>query len=275
MMKAKLGVQLYSLRDYIKDIKSLGSALKKITDIGYSAVELACIESMYPPDVANVLHESGLDIAACHIGWKRYQEELDQVIRELKMYNCKHAVIPGVFTKEYRSFEGLMRFVKEVTEVSSKLSEEGIDLSYHNHNHEMCKYDGKTWLELLYQNTSSDVLKAELDVYWIQAGGGSPVSWIRKLKGRQILIHYKDFVVTQDKLNDEALAVRLSAGVGAEQRVTEIGNGNLDFGEILHAAAEAGVEYYIVEQDESFDLTAWQSVQKSYENLSKLLSEGL
>lgn len=269
MLKERIGLQIYSLRDYIKDTRSLASALKKVTSIGYTAVELACLEKMYPPDVASVLKDSGLTVTAYHISWSRYQNELKKVIEELKMYGCQHAVIPGVFSKEYRSYEGLKKFIVEVKEVYAQLAAEGIDLSYHNHNHEMCKYNGKTWLELLYENTSADELKAELDIYWLQAGGASPTSWIRKLKGRQVLLHLKDFVVTQDRLSDDALMVRLRTGVGAEQRPTEVGNGNMDFHCILKAAEEAGIEWYIVEQDESFELTPYEAIKISYDNLSK------
>ena len=268
-----IGVQLYSLRDYIKNPRMLATALKEVSNIGYTAAELACIDDMYPGDVADVLKDSGLDIAAYHIPWVRFRTGLGEVIEELKLYGCENAVIPGVFSKEYRSLNGVYKFAEEIKEVSAKLKAEGISLSYHNHNHELCKYNNKSWLEILYESTTADELKAELDIFWIQAGGGSPASWIKKYKGRQRFLHLKDFVVTQDRLNDEALAVRLKAGVGAEQRVTEVGNGNIDFDAVFTAAGEAGVEYYIVEQDESFDLTAYQSIRISYENLISKLRE--
>lgn len=273
-MKRKIGVQLYSLRDYIKDLRSLDSCIKEIKKTGYDGVELYGLNNMDPSDIAGILKSSGLEVAAYHIGWVRYQNEIDQVIKELKLYGCEHAVIPGVFASEYRSFEGLKKFLDEVKAVSAKLKAEGISLAYHNHNHELSKYNGKTWLEHLYNNTTADELKAELDIYWLQAGGAAPASWIKKLKGRQTLLHLKDFVVTQDRLSDEALFTRLRAGVGAEQRVTEIGNGNIDFGAIISAADDAGIEWYIVEQDESFDITPLQSVKISFDNLVNLVQKG-
>ena len=59
-----------------------------------------------------------------------------------------------------------------------KLAKEGMDSSYHNH--ELAKYGNKTWLEILYEQASPEQLKVEIDVHWIQAGGGDPVAWIKK-----------------------------------------------------------------------------------------------
>ena len=55
---------------------------------------------------------------------------------------------------------------------------------------------------------------------------------IRKLKGRMPLVHLKDMVMR-----------------GHEQLMAEVGEGNLNWPAILDACREAGVVWYIVEQD--------------------------
>ena len=72
----------------------------------------------------------------------------------------------------------------------------------------------------------------EIDTYWIQHGGGDPASWIRKLKGRLPLVHLKDMGISKGK-----------------QVMTEVGEGNLNWQEILSACKDAGLIWYIVEQD--------------------------
>jgi sugar phosphate isomerase/epimerase len=47
-----------------------------------------------------------------------------------------------------------------------------------------------------------------------------------------------------------------------------VGNGDLNFREILHAASEARVKHYFVEQDYSPD--PLRSLSQSYENVRKL-----
>jgi len=72
----------------------------------------------------------------------------------------------------------------------------------------------------------------ELDTYWVQAGGGEPTAWILKSKGRIPFLHLKDMTTIDRK-----------------PVMAEIGEGNLNWPGILSAAKEAGVEWYVVEQD--------------------------
>jgi sugar phosphate isomerase/epimerase len=67
----------------------------------------------------------------------------------------------------------------------------------------------------------------------VQHGGGDPVAWCKKLKGRLPLLHMKDYTVN------------------AANQVTfaEIGHGNLNWKKIVAAAEKSGCQWFIVEQD--------------------------
>jgi sugar phosphate isomerase/epimerase len=156
--------------------------------------------------------------------------------------------------KEYFSIEGLKRFVDELGPVTEKLAAAGMDFSYHNHNHELARYGGKTWLAMLYEQASPKMLKAEIDTYWITAGGGDPTVWIRRMFGRQPLLHLKDMVIGPDR----------------QQRFAEIGEGNLNWQAILQAARESGVEGVLVEQDQCYERGPLESLAISYNNLKAM-----
>jgi sugar phosphate isomerase/epimerase len=255
-MKTKenvLGAQLYTVREFIQTIPDIAETLKKVADIGYTAVELAALP-VGPKEVARLVEDAGLAVAGAHMSWDRFLNELDEVIAEHKMWHCTHAVISGLFSPEYCSLDGLERFLDELGPVAERLAQEGIDFSYHNHNHELMRYGEKTWLEMLYEQADPDVLKAEIDVYWIQAGGGDPAAWVRKCAGRQPLLHLKD----------------MSMGPGREQRMAEIGEGNLNWPAILQAAEDGGVEWYLVEQDRCYDRDPFESLAISYRNLQAM-----
>lgn len=49
----------------------------------------------------------------------------------------------------------------------------------------------------------------------------------------------------------------------------EVGEGNLNWGEIFSACKESKVEWYIVEQDESYR-SPFESIKISKENLKKM-----
>jgi sugar phosphate isomerase/epimerase len=67
------------------------------------------------------------------------------------------------------------------------------------------------------------------------------------------VVHLKDMTI-------------LSEGWSAQQAMAEIGEGNLNWPEILRACQEAGVEWYAVEQDEC-QRDPFKSLSISYQNL--------
>jgi sugar phosphate isomerase/epimerase len=203
-----------------------------------------------PQEVAKIVEGCGLTVAATHVGWNRFQSDLDQLIEEHLLWKCPHPAIGGL-PKEYYSLDGLKRFRDELGPIAQKLAQAGMDFSYHNHSHELVRYGHQTWLEMLYEQISPNDLKAEIDVYWIQAGGGDPAAWVARYPGRQPLLHLKDMVITPER----------------EQRFAEIGEGNLNWPAILKAAEASGAEWYLVEQDQSYGRDPFESLAISYRNL--------
>jgi sugar phosphate isomerase/epimerase len=245
-----VGAQLYTIRDFTKTLDGIAQSLQKVAAIGYKAIQVSAFGPVDPADVRRLAVETNLTIAATHMSWDRFRTNLDEVIAIHKLWECPHAAI-GSLPGEYYSLDGLKRFLDELQPVGAGLAREGIDFSYHNHNHELERFGGKTWLAQLYEQAPPALLKAELDVYWIQAGGGDPAAWIRRCAGRQPLLHLKD----------------MAMGPAREQRMAEIGEGNLNWPAILAAAAESGVQWYLVEQDHCYGRDPFESLAISYRNL--------
>lgn len=253
MSRPVLGAQLYTVRQFTKTASDLAKTLRKIADIGYKAIQISGIGPIDPREVAEIVRDAGLIVAATHVPWNRLLNDLDGVIEEHKLYGCRHVAIGGL-PKEYYSVDGLKRFLDELASIAERLAREGMDFSYHNHNHELAKYGRKTWLEMLIEESDPDQLKLEIDTYWIQAGGGDPAAWIRKCAGRIPLLHLKDMIVTPDR----------------QQRFAEVGEGNLNWPAILQAARESGVEWYLVEQDNCYERDPFESLAISYRNLREM-----
>lgn len=243
MSKPVIGAQLFTLREHVKTISDIAVTLKKVTDMGYTTVQLSGMGPVDPAELATVIADAGVTVAATHVGWPRFLKELDAVIEEHKLWKCRHPAIGGL-PNEYFCEDGVKRFLDELAPIAERLAAEGMDFSYHNHNHELARHGRRTWLAALYEDGSPSVVKAEIDTYWIQAGGGDPAAWIRKCAGREPLLHLKDMCVTSTR----------------EQRFAEIGEGNLNWTAILKAAEEGGVEYMLVEQDNCFGRDPFESL---------------
>ena len=107
------------------------------------------------------------------------------------------------------------------------------------------------WLDRVYAAASPEILKAELDVYWLVAGGGDPVQWIQDLGSRQPIIHFKDMEVLPDR----------------SQRFAAVGEGNLNWPRIVEACRGAEVEWALVEQDKCYGQDPFECLATSYRNM--------
>jgi sugar phosphate isomerase/epimerase len=138
----------------------------------------------------------------------------------------------GGLPAEYRSEVGFGDFAREASQKARPLIEAGLTFNYHNHSFELEKFAGRTGLDILCEESEPQVFSMEIDTYWLQHGGGNPVTWLRKLKDRLRVVHLKDMAMK-----------------GSAQVFAEVGEGNLEWPEILQACREAGIEWYVVEQD--------------------------
>jgi len=249
-MKPVVGAQLYTVRECTRTAAGIEEALGRLSEIGYSTVQLSAVGPIDPAALAAIIEKSGMQVAGTHVAWGRFREDLDAVVEEHKAWGCRHAGVGGL-PQEYYSERGLERFIRQIRPIAERLAAEGMDFSYHNHSRELVRYAGRTWLSRLYGEADPGDVKAEIDTYWIQAGGGDPAQWIRDCAGREPLLHLKD----------------MALGPDGKPRFAEVGEGNLNWEAILGAAEEGGVEALLVEQDVCYDRDPFDSLAISYRNL--------
>jgi sugar phosphate isomerase/epimerase len=247
-----IAAQLYTLRDRLRDRQQLAAALGGLREIGYEGVEVAGLGTDAADHFGDELARSGLKACASHESLESLAADLPEVAERCRAWGCGYVVIPSI-PRPYHSADGFMRFAHEAMEIAARLSAYGLGLAYHNHTFELERWEGKTGLEILFDAAPAEALKAELDTYWLQAAGANPAKWLRKLYGRVPLVHLKDMTVVDGR------AVQ-----------TEVGEGNLDWNEILQASREAGVEWLIVEQDET-TRDPLESLAISHRNLAAML----
>ena len=251
MAASQLAAQLYTVRDFTNTPADIAATMKKVKQLGYDAVQCSALGAIDAHELKRIVDGEGLTICATHTDYDRMRDEPQAVIDEHNLWGCKHAAIGGL-PQEYRSAEGYARFAKEASEVAKRLAEGGLTFSYHNHSFELEKFNGRTGLEILYEDSDPKYFNSELDTYWIQHGGGDSAAWIRKLKGRAYIVHLKDMA-----MDDRT------------QLFAEVGEGNLNWPAILDACKEAGVEWYIVEQD-TCQRDPFESLGISLRNLKEM-----
>ena len=251
MAASQLAAQLYTVRDFTNTPADIATTMKKVKQLGYDAVQCSALGAIDAHELKRIVDGEGLTICATHTDYERMRDEPQAVIDEHNLWGCKHAAIGGL-PQEHRNAEGYARFAKDASEVAKRLAEGGLTFSYHNHSFELEKFNGRTGLEILYQDSDPKYFNSELDTYWIQHGGADSAAWIRQLKGRAYIIHLKDMAMD-----------------GRTQLFAEVGEGNLNWSAILDACKEADVEWYIVEQD-TCQRDPFESLGISLRNLKEM-----
>ena len=254
MATSAIAAQLYTVREHCKAPSDIAETMRKVRAIGYEAVQCSGMGPIPPEELRKIVDGEGIFICATHTAWDRIASETDAVVEEHKTIGCPYCAIGGL-PKEDREAggEGYARFAKNSTPVLRKMADQGIRFGYHNHSHELEKFGDRTGLAILYEDSAPDLFLGEIDTYWIQHGGGDVCWWIRKLAGRLPLLHLKDMLMK-----------------GREQLFAEIGEGNLNWEGILDEAKEVGVEWYIVEQDRTYERDPFESLKISFENMKAM-----
>lgn len=241
-----IGIQLYSLREETE--KDFIGVLEKIAKIGYQGVEFAGYGNIEAEEMKKHLERLDLKPVSSHLPIERLENHLDEEIAYAKVLGMKHMVCP------YAVFEGIEdveKLAKILNDAGKTCKSEGITLSYHNHDHEFVKINGAYILDLLFEKTSPDYVKAQLDLCWVSKGGVDEVAYIEKYSGRCPLLHAKDYITNP------------------EFRQVEVGTGLVDFVGVEKVAKDAGVQWVIVEQEE-YSMDPFESIGISLENLKKL-----
>ncbi|WP_413378164.1 sugar phosphate isomerase/epimerase family protein [Alkalihalobacillus sp. 1P02AB] len=250
-MREKFAVQLYTLRNEIKE--DFPSVLKDLKKMGWSAVQMTIPEGYKAEEIAELTNELGIKTAGMHFSIERIQNDLDNIVKEMELFNTKDLICPYL-TEEWRNEKGYKVVKETLTEAANKLAPKGYRVSYHNHAFEFeTEIYGKNALEYLIEPSETNQILAELDVYWLKKAGKDPLTFIQKYANRMPIIHLKD--MTDD----------------AEQTFAEVGSGSIDFEPILKWCDRSGVEWLVVEQDQCSG-EPMDSLQISLDNLNNMVA---
>ena len=232
MRHDQIALQLYTVRRLAAD--DLEGTLSAVAAAGYRAVELAGLPKTAPGELAGLLNGAGLRVAAAHEGIERLRDDLTAVADRLAEVGCPRVIVPWMPKEDRATPDDVRRFAAELGGFAGDLAGRGMRLGYHNHAFEFEPLDGTTAWDVLLAELRPEV-ELELDVYWAAVGGRDPVAEIRATPERIRLLHMKDLAA------------------GAEPHDAPAGDGTLPFPDIVDAARSAGVDWYVVEQDEPAD----------------------
>ncbi|NLB69632.1 MAG: sugar phosphate isomerase/epimerase [Lentisphaerae bacterium] len=234
--KYRVAAQMFGFRDFIKEPAAMESTLKRVKKIGYDYVQISAFGPIEAAELKKICDGAGVEPIGAHVGIPIFRENEKKVIEDCHAYGVKYVAIPWVKADDYKTLTDWKKLFREMEGYAKRFAKEGLVVQYHNHAFELEKIGikkgrgGKTILDLLFENT--EILQAELDFGWIARAGYNPALWAKKLKGRLDQVHLKDLGIVADKPVFRA-----------------IGEGSIDWQDVIKACKAAGTRDFIIEQD--------------------------
>jgi len=242
----RIGVQLYTVRTLLAD--NYEGTIRAIADLGYDEVESVWDPMRNPEDIRALFNEVELLAPSTHAPIQALKNNLEQVLDAAQIMDHSYIVCPWL-SEEQRSMEQYKNHVILFNEVGAACKEVGIQFAYHNHEFEFeADENGIIPYDFLLEETDPELVKMELDLYWVAYANQDPIEYFKRYPGRFPLSHVKD--------------------MGSDQQMTAVGEGEIDFATIFAESEIAGLKYYIVEHDHPEDPMA--SIQTSLQYLRSL-----
>ncbi|SDE49915.1 sugar phosphate isomerase/epimerase family protein [Cellulophaga baltica] len=254
------GLALYTVRDDMGvDAKA---TLKAVSDAGYKNIEAAGYSqgkfyNMSPIDFKALLDSLELVPISTHHSDVTL-ENADAMMADVKAAGFEYFVVPippmGLFhyddaTSTMSMTGGAESLTKIINTLGEKAHAAGLKLLYHNHDFEFKKdAAGIVPIEYMLEHTDSKFVNFQMDLFWVTKAGADPLAYFEKYPGRFKIWHVKDM--------DE------------QGRFAPVGTGTIDFAKILAKKDLSGMEYYMVEQDMTYDgMKPLEVIKTSHEGI--------
>ena len=248
------GLQTFTIRKFQK--KDIRKSYIPLVEMGICELEIARID--FNERNARVIKDAQevlpLRPVSIQVKPKYVFGDVEGVVKFCKTVGCKNVVISmlpfGCILGGEDKFYAFLDTLDRQYEIYEK---HGITLAYHHHNWEYIRLsNGKTRMAELLSRTKK--IKLVHDTYWTARCGISPAEQIREFGRRLLGIHLRDL----------AFKKKLLCVVPHD---CAVGEGVIDFGEVLRAADEVGAEYAVIEQNTK---TPYEDIKRSLNNLMKI-----
>ena len=251
-----IGLELYTVRNELE--KDFAGTIKKVVAIGYKEVELYAFLKKPAAEIRRTISDNGLVCPVAHYDLT-LEPRLAQEIDYAHQLGLKYMVLAWLKPEERRSIDQYKRYAEFFNRAGAETKKAGIQFGYHNHNFEFKTFNCVVAFDELLRLTDPQLVKIELDCFWMTWAGKDPVAYMKRDPARFPILHIKD------RKPGYGLSTDVDDKPGP---FIEVGHGVIDWQPIF-AAASAGVRHYFVEQD-FCDRSPFESARISYEYLKNL-----
>jgi sugar phosphate isomerase/epimerase len=254
--KVPVGIELYSVRTEL--MNDLPGTVTKVAKMGYEVVEFYAPYYQWTPaqakDVRKLMDDLGIKCHSTHNSGAAVTPEGFAKAIELNQIIGSKTIIQAS-APPARTIDDWKKLGDQLTAFAAQLRPLGMATGYHNHQVEWRPLEGQRPMDVIAASTPRDVV-LQFDVGTCVEVGADPIAWINANPGRIKSVHCKDW----------------GAGQGRGYSVA-FGEGDAPWLKIFDAVeATGGIEYYLIEQEQSAPGQQFAMAEKCLANWKKLRS---
>ena len=246
----RIGLQLYTVRRRMEQPSATGveHTLERVARIGYQEVQFAGYFGRTPRQIRAALDAAGLTSPSAHVPLELLREGWAEALEAAHVMGHRYLLVAWTPVEERQTLDGWRRIAHLFNRAADQARAAGILFAYHNHDFEFARLEGQIPFDVLLAEADADLVKIEMDLFWIIKGGGDPVAYFTRYPGRFHSVHVKD--------------------MDGQGRMVDVGQGTIDFAATFARQDQAGIRHFFVEHDSPDDPFA--SIQRSYGYLRQL-----
>jgi len=249
--KMKIGLQLWTIRDVINS--DLTGTLAALSKFGYNSLEPYGFNGSFynysAKEFRKICNDLGMDITSTHTGISaanaaEYAEKGAEA-------GLEYLILPSFSGRPEKTIDDYKVVAQEMNQIGEITKKSGIKFAYHNHNHEFKPIDGMVPYDTLLAETDPALVSFEMDIFWVVKGGKDPVQYFKNHPGRFQTWHIKD--------------------MGNDGDSCIVGNGKINFKDLLKHSKKAGLKRFFVEQEQYAEGTPIYCAEQSCKYIQKHL----
>ena len=225
-----IGLELWSVRTLFAADPT--GTLEKVAAIGFREVEYAGggYDKMDPAALRKTMDRLGLVAPSIQTTYEYLRGDFDGTVKRAKTLGADTIIVSWVDPSRH-TVDAWKEVVADFNRLAERLKQTGLDFAFHNHDMDfLVKPGGISLFDRLLADSDPALVKIELDIGWAVAAGEDPKAIITRLPGRIYAYHVKDRT--------------------ADNKVTAVGNGVIDYADIFTLNQLAGVKHFYVEIDD-------------------------
>ena len=247
-----IGCQTYPLRESIG--MDFAGTLRQMAAGGYQMIEMCSphgyakagfgpLMNMKAAELRRIIHDAGLGCESCHFQFRELKESVNDTLAYAHELGLKQMIVPTFGLRPDATMADWTQAADELNKLGEQVHNAGLQLGFHNHNHEFKEIDGVLIYDALMKQLDPKLVKMQFQVAVISLGYEA-ATYLTKYPRRFISLHLVDWST-------------------ADKKIVPMGRGSIDWKKLFAAAKTGGIKNYFVEMN-------WDLMQASVPYLRKL-----